>query len=190
MEILNNADTLRWFFSSVFQGFAAIITLGAMFYLYFFEKSERHKSDHEERIWQIFRRIYTSIETNPEIYTKGFMNYLTNDFLPERGKETGNNALNSIKELTELFNKLEEREILLKDYVYRLLKKSVVILAISLIALLLVGFNSYLNIALLPVAVLIVILSLMYFSKIKELFVITLETRKQFKNTLSIDIPE
>ena len=190
MEILNNPDTLRWFFSSVFQGFAAIITLGAMFYLYFFEKSERHKSDQENRIWVIFKRIYSSVEINPVIYKKGFVNYLTNDFLPEHENETGNNALNSIKELTELYNALEEREILLKDYVFRLLKKSVVILSISLIALLLIGFNSYINIALLPVAVIIVVLSILYFNKLKELFAITLETRKQFKHTETIDIPE
>lgn len=190
MEILNNPDTLRWFFSSVFQGFAAIITLGAMFYLYFFEKSERHKSDQENRIWQIFKRIYTSIEINPVIYKKGFVNYLVNDFLPEHEKETGNNALNSIKELTELYTQLEEREILLKDYVYRLLKKSVVILSISIIALLLIGFNMYINIALLPIAGVTVILSLLHFNKLKELFVIALETRKHFKHNLTIDIPE
>ena len=38
-------DTLRYFYSSVFQGFAAIITLGAMYFLYFFDKTNSQKKD-------------------------------------------------------------------------------------------------------------------------------------------------
>ncbi len=36
-------ETLRYFFSAVFQGFAAIITLGAMYFLYFFDNIKKQK---------------------------------------------------------------------------------------------------------------------------------------------------
>ena len=38
-------ETLRYYFSAMFQGFAAIIALGAMYFLYFFEKIENQKKE-------------------------------------------------------------------------------------------------------------------------------------------------
>ena len=47
-------DTLRYFFSAVFQGFAAIITLGIMFYLYYLDKF-RNRIEDIESIFQGFK---------------------------------------------------------------------------------------------------------------------------------------
>jgi hypothetical protein len=47
-------NTLLYFFSALFQGFAAIITLGSMFYLYFIEHLNEQKAKIEEELKRQF----------------------------------------------------------------------------------------------------------------------------------------
>ena len=67
-------DTLRYFFSSLFQGFAAIVTLGAMYFLYFFDKIESKKNQVLERL-----KVFEGMEGasgREYIIRNGIMKYL------------------------------------------------------------------------------------------------------------------
>lgn len=61
-HILNHPETLKYFFSSIFQGFAALLALGAMFYLYFFERIEREQDSIIKKLEIEFERKKTSLE--------------------------------------------------------------------------------------------------------------------------------
>ena len=61
--ISNNSDTLRYFYSAIFQGFAAIITLGSMFYIYFRQQIENRKDELKKNMEHEYR-------SSPPIYKK------------------------------------------------------------------------------------------------------------------------
>lgn len=50
--ICNISDTLRYFYSAAFQGFAAIVTLGIMFYLYFVQDINNRIKSIEDILYQ------------------------------------------------------------------------------------------------------------------------------------------
>lgn len=48
-------DTLRYFFSAIFQGIAAILTLGSMFYMNYNDKTKTRIKELEKEVYEFFR---------------------------------------------------------------------------------------------------------------------------------------
>ncbi len=74
-------DTLRYYFSAMFQGFAAIIALGAMYFLYFFDKVENQKKEIALKL-KGFERIVPG--SNDSILIHGIVKYLKKKYYLKR----------------------------------------------------------------------------------------------------------
>ena len=154
-------DTLRYFFSAVFQGFAAIITLGAMYFLYFFERIELSKKNIIDKLTP-----YEN-ETGYKDYIiqNGVIEYLKNILLP---KKVDNPAYEMPRKLLKKYEALTATELKIKSYLPQLLRGTISILILSLISLFLIGYNNILNYCLAVVGIVVIILSIKYLFMIKK----------------------
>ena len=156
-------DTLRYYFSAMFQGFAAIIALGAMYFLYFFDKVENQKKEIALKL-KGFERIEPG--SNDSILIHGIVKYVKEEILP---KKVNIPQYDSTRELIRKYDTLEETERKIKGYLPRLLKGTVTILIISLTSTFLIGYNLYLNYFLVFVGTIALVLSIKYLLLIKKI---------------------
>ncbi len=160
-------DTLRYFYSSVFQGFAALITLGAMYYLYFFDKTDSQKKDLIEKLKS--HGDYANYENRDYIIKYGIITYLEEKLLPLK-KDIP--QYDTVRFIVESYKKLQTAESQIKNYLPILLKKSITVLITSLICLFLIGYNLYLDYVLMVAGVIVIILSIDLLLSIKKLILV------------------
>ena len=149
-------DTLRYFFSAVFQGFAAIITLGIMFYLYYIDKIEKRISEIEKALKDEYL-VYSRSEDDHYIKQNGIVK-----FFNEKVKAQSKGVF-----VVEMLNSHESIMANKKDFngrIKSLFKIARVILIISLISLFCIEYLVWLDMVLLFIGVLIIILSIIFFS--------------------------
>ena len=158
-------DTLRYFFSAMFQGFAALIALGAMYFLYFFDKLESQKRTIEEVLKQPTDRMNLDPETKIALL-KDIVKCWEQKILPGREETTG---YDYERKLVNDYGTLISRRTEVKNYLSNLLKKTILILIISLISLFLIGFYDWLDNILAIVGVISILLSIHILLLIKKI---------------------
>ena len=156
-------DTLRYFFSAVFQGFAAIVTLGIMFYLYYMDKQSR-KLDDIEKALSVFKpdRLTNNSEEKINYYVEyGIFEYANKFLLPPL---VGKKPTHQIVITLNRYNIIVKQNKLLSDQLKKLFKIAILILILSLLSLFTVGYFHSLNIILFIIGIIIIVLSVIFFT--------------------------
>ena len=156
-------DTLRYFFSAVFQGFAAIVTLGIMFYLYYMDNQIR-KLDDIEKILSVFKpdRLTNNSEEKINYYVEyGIFEYAKSFLLPPLVEK---NPTHQIVITLNRYNVIVKQNKLLSDQLKRLFKIAILILILSLLSLFTVGYFQWLNIILFFIGIILIVLSVIFFT--------------------------
>jgi len=129
-------DTLRYFFSSIFQGIAAILTLGAMFYMNYLEKVK-------SRIEELINKTKTmiSITTVPESIIEleqNMLEVMRHKIEIKKGDENYNRHFKILDE----YDLLNHKVILVKEIIKPIIFQGIVLLVISGISLFGVGYSN------------------------------------------------
>lgn len=166
-------DTLRYFFSAVFQGFAALIALGTMYYLHFREKVTRYED-----------MIYNDLKINISKQTSYDYNLLTDEaaynFAVEHLKKHGREKTQFVNKIASLVTKLDDIDVKIskiKDAVPNIIANSLKILTVSLISLFLIGYLQFLDWILFFTAIYIIYKSIRYFGDLKAFISQTIELK-------------
>jgi hypothetical protein len=166
--ISNITDTLRYFYSAVFQGFAAIIALGSMFYLYFKQSIENKKDDLKNRMKNQF-----SVHETRNISQKGIIKY-SEDYVKSR-KGTNDIVADFLRIFLDEYDKQSEKIKVVETGIPKILKNTILILIFSIISLFLVGYNYCLNIVLILAGIILIVYSIINLLSIKELIIFIIE---------------
>lgn len=156
-------DTLRYYFSAMFQGFAAIITLGAMYFIYFFDKIESKKDNIIDKL-----KPYAETEIANRDFTirNGIIECVKQKVLPLK-KDIP--QYDTARYLVSKYDALIESENNVKKYLSIMLRKTTTILILSLSSLFIIGYNDYLNYSLIFVGIISLILSIKILLLIKSI---------------------
>jgi hypothetical protein len=151
-------DTLRYFFRAVFQGFAAVTTLGIMFYLYYLDKFRKRVEDIES----IFQGFKPNPGTEDNLYVKehGFVMYVKDKVLP---KKEGIQSYDFARKAVSLYEAMVLQKDRLNKKLMKLFKIAVLIILTSLISLFCVGYIVWLNKLLFILGILAILLSFIFF---------------------------
>ena len=163
-------DTLRYFFSAMFQGFAALIALGAMFYLYYKEINYNKLNRLEEKIKYLLNPNNSS-EVDAEIVTVGFAQY-TDNFL---NNHPNWNRYTSTKNLFDTFNSLKKKIDEIESKLPTILKFTITILIASITLLFLVDLNNTVDIIILILGVVLTIFSIVTLIKIMNFIILIIK---------------
>ena len=158
-------DTLRYFFSAIFQGFAAIITLGIMFYLYYMDKQSR-KVDEIERELMMFKP--SGLGPDGEERLKYFLDFSIIEYMREYSikRRTTHSQADPIYMRVNKYDSIIKQKELLSDNLKILFKIARMILICSLLSLFLVGYFYWLNIVLEIAGIILIILSIIFFARL------------------------
>ncbi|MCJ7555143.1 MAG: hypothetical protein MUO34_14825 [Ignavibacteriaceae bacterium] len=148
-------DTLRYFFSAVFQGFAALVTLGSMFYISYFDKIDTKKKRISE---EASRQYHPDDEGKLEILKSGIIPVIKKDLLPKIEKDKKRYFYYS--GLVSQFELLNEKENTIKKDIPKVLYLNLTVLIISIISLFLIGYHQTLNYLIFVLGILVIILSI------------------------------
>ncbi|MBU1101956.1 MAG: hypothetical protein KKA84_16285 [Bacteroidetes bacterium] len=156
-------DTLRYFFSALFQGFAALIALGAMYLFHHLNKIDRDKAEIIYKLNPYGQSV--SKENRDYINLQGIVSYLEVKILPSK-KDIPDYDI--VRSFIEQHKTLQVEEAQLQKFLPSLSSNTIAILIISLICLFLVGYNQYLDNVLACVGVFSIILSIRILLTIKK----------------------
>lgn len=165
IEVNYMEDTLRYFFSAIFQGFSAIVALAAMYFLYFFENTRNIKNE-------IIMKLQEFVGNKRKADRIGLIQYFKEEVL---SRKADNESYNQIDFLVSKHDKLVNKESSVKSKLAILLKNVLIILFISMISLFLVGYNSYLDYLLVIAGVILIIFSIKYLLLIKKTILTIIE---------------
>lgn len=156
-------DTLRYFFSAMFQGFAAIIALGAMYFIYFFDKIKSQKDKIIDKL-----EPYAKVNSANRDFTirNGIIECVKQKVLPLHKDNPG---FDTARYLVKEHDSLIERELNIKKYLSVFLKKTITTLILSLCSLFVIGYNDYLNYFLILVGIISLIISIKILLLIKSI---------------------
>jgi ABC-type multidrug transport system fused ATPase/permease subunit len=165
---LNNnfSDTLRYFYSAILQGFAAIIALGGMFYVYYKQNIVNRKNEILKEYKNYFNMNIQHVRASIEI--KGIHSYVLDDLEAHKGNLETNDRLKALKLLSSEYEKISEKEKSIYDNLTKLTKKIVVILIISMFGLFFVGYHRSVDFVLIVVGFLLILLSINCINQIKN----------------------
>lgn len=153
-------NTYLYFFSSVFQGYAALTTLLTMFYFYLFERNNAKKQNIEKRLFILLKSKFGVTDMMlTEIPINAFAVLMN-------AKKSKNIPAIDISELEFYVKKNEEIYNLdsnFKDTLLRILYTSILILMISLVSLALVNIGEWFNRYLIVSVAVLIILTFFYF---------------------------
>lgn len=156
-------DTLRYFFSAVFQGFAAIITLGIMFYLYYMDKQSR-KIDNIEKELLLFKPNSISDKSGEKIKSyveHSIFEYATCYLLPSLVEA---NPTHQIVVAMKKYDLIIKQKKLLSGQLKGLFKIATLILIVSLVSLFMVGYYKWLTVVLFIIGIITILLSTIFFT--------------------------
>jgi hypothetical protein len=155
-------DTLRYFFSAIFQGFAALIALGAMFFFYFRQSVEREMDNLKNEMRNYFNINLPKIRA--EIDIEGIVLYVKKYLKSKKGSEDYN-----IKILSKHLNRYDYLDETMSGFTIKIpeiLNMTIQILIISMIGLFFVGYSVIIDSILVIIGAYLIIIS------IKNLFTI------------------
>lgn len=137
-------ETLYYFYSAIFQGFAAMFTLILMFVIYYFEKSDRRRYYYEQELEKTAKSMFSFNYINDEI-NKGKGLY---EFIKEIINKRDIEQDKKLHVLIDACDKLNYQETFVKRQLVYILSLSFVILLSSIILLYLIDIinkNYYLS---------------------------------------------
>jgi hypothetical protein len=158
-EIVFSQETLRYFYSSVFQGFAALFTLAGMFYIYFSQNMLSWLDNLSGKVEVLVVEAFGSrVAANKALQGMDPIAYVENQI----GFDKGSWA-NVIPHCNE-YRKVQYGFNGIKKYLYYLLPLSAFILILSLFALFIIKLNNSkaIDYIVFESGVLVVILSCVY----------------------------
>ena len=164
-------DTLRYFFSAIFQGMAALFTLGSMFYISFLEKLENGKKDINNRADKYFHPA--DHEGVSGTVTKSTIEYIIEIYIP-RVISKGNAVDKALSSLESEYKTLTGKEKLIKQKIKPIILDAIIILLISMICLFTVGYSEFLNYCNFIAGSILIFFILYFFVKLYKLILITL----------------
>ncbi len=167
-------ETLRYFFSAVFQGYAAIIALGSMFYISYLDRIRNSKNMIADKLANEVtgdKRV-----ADAKIFEHSIIKFVEDRILPTI--DINQKDFEFWKLGVHRFRTLEKKENELKKKLPTIIILTLIILTVSLISLFLVGICVFLNSLLTVVGGIIVILSILYFYKLKQIIYSTLELKE------------
>lgn len=167
LSISDMENTLHYFFSALFQGFAAIIALGSMFYLYFLQHFNSQKSNIESELKRQYNQERGILN---EIYIKGIIEYCREE-LSRNEKDKINLRLNTMRELIQKHDTLCNFYDNVKNLIPKILNTTLIILILSLVSLFLVGYSWVLNYILLILGIILIGLSIYNLINVKNIII-------------------
>ena len=158
-------DTLRYFFSSVFQGFAAIITLGIMSYLYYMDKQYK-KIEEIEKALLMFKP--SGIDAEGKERLKYFLDFGIVEYMREYTVKrlAENSEANHVVMRVKKYDSIMAKKNTLSSNLKVLFKIARFILIISLISLFMLGYYNWLNTILAISGVFTIMLSILFFNNL------------------------
>lgn len=161
-------DTLRYFFSAMFQGFAALIALGAMFYLYYKEISFNKMQNLENELRK-FLNVNNDLNVNAKIDSEGIESYTQNHLNGHKQFE----RRNTVEVLFDNYKNTKRKREKVKFKLPRILNYTIIILIVSITSLFLVDYNYILDKIILMIGILLIIFSIITLIMIKK-FILTI----------------
>ena len=161
-------DTLRYFFSTIFQGIAAILTLGAMFYMNYNEKT---KTRIVELIHQTNRIYSPSNSEASQIALKTNLIVAMRDSFLSSKKDNPAYELHFqiVAEYNEINKKLEKIKVIMPSLIFQ----GVVLLMLSSFSLFGVGYSKEINDSLFIVGILVLIITSTFLKNLVTILRIT-----------------
>ena len=159
-------DTLRYFFSALFQGFAALIALGAMFYLYFKELSINRMNQIEKELRK-FINVLNNLNVDAKIDSQGIELYTDNHL--EKNNQFDRREI--VIKLNANYKSIKKKINGVENILPFILRNTFIILITSIISLLLIGYHCLINYMLLIIGVIIVIFSIITLIKMKSFII-------------------
>jgi len=156
-------DTLRYFFSAVFQGFAALIALGAMFYLYFKELSINRTNQIEKELRK-FLNVHNNLNIDAKIDSQGIELYTDNQL--DRNNQFDRREI--VVKLNANYKSIKQKINRVENILPFILRNTFIILITSIFSLLLTGYYCVINYILLIIGAIIVIFSIITLIKMKN----------------------
>jgi len=156
-------DTLRYFFSAVFQGFAALIALGAMFYLYFKELSINRTNQIEKELRK-FLNVHNNLNIDAKIDSQGIELYTDNHL--DRNNQFDRREI--VVKLNANYKSIKQKINRVENILPFILRNTFIILITSIFSLLLTGYYCVINYILLIIGAIIVIFSIITLIKMKN----------------------
>jgi len=177
-------DTLRYFFSAIFQGIAAILTLGAMFYMNYNEKIKSRINELEKeakRLWDPH-----DIMLLKKILLSNIIYVMRDEFLPNKIHPDYDYHRKIVQEYETIIEKQNKIKKIMPFIVF----EGVALLIFSSISLFCVGYSETLDQTLFIMGIVILLITLTFLANLESIMVIStgiepLKIFKWFKNKMS-----
>lgn len=163
-------DTLRYFFSAIFQGIAAILTLGSMFYLSYLEKIN---SRIQNLIIETNKIYFPPKKAIVEILGSDIIQHLKKNYLPTMDQKS--ELFETYCYIISEYEKLKNKKDKLDDKLPGILMFGLLILILSTICLFSIGYYDWLNIAVFVIGVFTTILTLSFLYNTVEIIFYTFD---------------
>ena len=163
-----SSDTLRYFYSSVFQGYAAIFTLGGMFYIYYSQQIEMKQTLIKNILTNTIKRLtWTGVTKESKIaFNVNVIDYVENYFVKEYGINILTPPFNEISALVIAYKSIQSHNTAIKTDIKKIIVLSIFFLLSSLMILYSIDANRLLNSFAAYSGVIIIIVSFYYFFKL------------------------
>jgi amino acid transporter len=174
-------DTLRYFFSAIFQGVAAILTLGAMFYMNYLEKSKSRIKELELETKTMYNPDY---KLNKQIFDTNIIEVMRDVFLPNKTHESYDSHRKIVAEYNEIIKKQKE----IKKILPAILPQGIFILISSAIGLFIIGYTEFLNKVVFWMGIILLLITILFCWNLLRLILATAEiTLTKFKNLFFVE---
>jgi len=156
-------DSLRYFFSSTFQGFAAIFTLGSMFYIFYSERVYNAMNGITSKLESIISKngLILNDEDSMSVTTYG-IHYFIEQVLKKRDGFNKHPSYKSIDAASTFYFEIKYKHYRLKIKLTFFIIISTFILLFSLFSLLIIDLNDFYNDIASINAIYLLILSIIY----------------------------
>jgi len=128
---------MLYFFSAIFQGFAALLTLGVMFYLYYMNKVN------ENIMWiesELRRQFNASKDLINKIELITFVEYCRKEYVSKLGEAKASEWDLFIKTKVDEYDKINKKKEKIRKKIPIILYMTISILIVSMISLLGIGY--------------------------------------------------
>ena len=159
-------NAMLYFFSAIFQGFAALLTLGVMFYLYYQNKTN------ERKMWiesELRRQFNPSKQVLNEIEMKTVVEYCRENYVKRLDLENASNWDIFVKTKVDEYDRIMKKKVNIERQINPLLSLTIVILIYSMLSLLIIGYSSPSKIPLIIMGLMAIIVSVIVLSMITRL---------------------
>lgn len=166
-------DTLRYFFSAIFQSIAAILTLGAMFYMNYNDKTKTRINELIKETSRIYQPAGSEILN--EVLKSNIIEVMREHYLPlHKDQQSYNFHRLIVEEYKSITKKLEE----IKNLSPSLIILGILLLIFSSVGLFFVGYNVKLNELLFLFGILILVMTCTFLMNLLSIIIVSTELRE------------